>query len=365
VIVVSVACSIGVLVSILALSAGLRRAYVSGGSDAIAIVLSRDAEFEWRSSLSRSDVQAVMNAQGIAYGSIGGVRTVLASPEFRAQLPPVPGAADGSIQVRGVNPAGVSPELRPQFRIVSGRMFRPGVQELIIGAGIVRVHGNGMGGSIIMPDGEWPIVGTFTDGGSIAESDLLGDADTLMASLKLSTYSSVLLAMAEPAAFNRIADHLQQDPGLKVSVERQSAYLMRAGIQQSQYFRTLAFTIGAMMAVGALFACLKILYASVGSRSREMATLRAMGYARTAVAASVVAEGLLLAVLGALIGSAVAWLLLDGRHVADYDSAFSLAVTPEIVLLGLAWAVVLTLLGSIMPAMRAARLTVVDALRGE
>jgi putative ABC transport system permease protein len=363
VIVVSIACTIGVLISLLALASGLRRAYVSAGSAGVAIVLSRDAGFEWRSSLPRSAVLAVLDAPGIAQGRVGEVSSPLVSPEFRAQLPPVPGAADGSVQVRGVQTVGTSPAIRPNLRIVSGRMFRAGAQELIIGAGMARTHGSDIGGSIIMPDGPWPIVGTFTDGGSITESDLMGDADTLMATLKRDSYSSITVALDSSAAFERFARSLREDPVLRASAERQTDYLRRVGGVQARYFSTLAFAIGFVMAAGALFACIKLLYASVGARSQEMATLRAMGFARLSVAFSVLAEGALLAAVGALIGGGAAWLIFDGHHASDYDRSFAMEVTAQMVLAGVGWAVALTVLGGILPAMRAARLTVIEVLR--
>ena len=363
VIVASVACTIGVLVSILALSTGLKQAWTRGGSDRVAVVLGRDAAFVYESTLTRADIAAVADTPGIARDTVDGAPVVLASGEFRAQLPPVPRAADGSIQVRGIPPVGINSTIRPAFRIESGRMFRPGAQELIIGVGIARAHGAHIGATMLMPDGEWPIVGTFSDGGSITESDLMGDADTLAASLRRDAFSHVLVALEDPDAFDRFANALRTNSALRVSIERQSDFLARVGGDAARYFSALAWSVGLVMTVGALFACVKILYASVSVRTQEMATLRALGYARVPVAASVLAEGVVLAVIGAVLGGAVAWLLFDGRYAADYNRMFTMAVTPGLLIAGIGWAAVPALIGGLVPALRAARLQVVEGLR--
>lgn len=363
VIVASVACTIGVLVSILALATGLRRAYTSGVSDAVAVVLAGDAALESRSMLSGPQMLTVLDAPGIARGTVQGSERLLASAEFRAQLPAVPRAADGSIQVRGVQPTGLSPAIRPEFRIIAGRSFRPGAQELIIGAKVASRHGARIGGSILMPDGYWPVVGTFVDGGSITEGELMGDADTVRATMKRASYSRMLVALESPAHFEQFSAWVSSNQSLNVLVERQSDYQRRIGGEEARYFTAIAWSVGLVMALGALFACVKILYANVSARAREMATLRAMGYGRLPVAASVLSEGILLAVLGALLGGCAAWLLFDGRQAADYNRMFTMVVTPGLLMAGVGWAVILATVGGAIPAWRAAQLQVVEVLR--
>jgi putative ABC transport system permease protein len=358
VLVVSVACVVGVLISMLSVTAGMLRAYRSGEDPRLAIVLSPDSNAEFGGGIPADAVGTIFNAPGIDKSADG---PLLADAEFVFWVPPTGRYSIGAPTLRGIGRAGLM--LRPNLRIVEGRLFHPGEQEVVIGITAARAFRLHVGERVRLPGGSWPIVGAFTDDGSIVESQYLGDAATLMAAGQMSGFSSVLVKLRSPAAFDEFAHWIANNPTLKETAERQSEFALRTGHQYSAYFTALAYVVGAMMALGALFGTVKLMYAAVGVRIREIATLRAIGYQPLPVACSVLLETILLALSGALLGSGSAWLLFNGRHVVQARSVFDLAVSPRLIGVGVAWALVLAIVGGFPPALRAARLSVADALR--
>jgi putative ABC transport system permease protein len=249
------------------------------------------------------------------------------------------------------------------MQLVSGRMFEPGKQELIVGIGAQKLYRHlAIGEKVILPGGEWPIVGSFRSG-DILEGQLIGDSDTLMAATKHPNYNTVILRLASFDSLSALRQALTTNPALSVHVERHSDWYKKTVDNSTGLFTTLAYAIGGIMAIGALFGCLNTMYAAVGARSREIATLRALGFNAFPVAVSVVLEAMLLAVTGALLGAAIAWSLYDGKQDAFGTVVFTLRVPPAMVAIGIIWAVVLALLGGIFPSVRAARIPIVDALR--
>jgi putative ABC transport system permease protein len=216
---------------------------------------------------------------------------------------------------------------------------------------------------VLLAGGPWAIVGMFADNGSMLESEMLADTDTLIADGQVSAYDNVLVKLENVAAFDDFAHWLATNPTLNETAERQSDYALRTAHRNSAFFTSLAYAVAAMMALGALFGTVKLMYAAVNVRTRELATLRAIGYQPLPVALSVLFETLVLALFGALVGVALAWLLFNDKHVLQARNVFDLSVSPRLVGLGLAWAVVLALLGGLPPAIRAARRSVTDALR--
>jgi putative ABC transport system permease protein len=253
--------------------------------------------------------------------------------------------------------------MTPNVKIVSGRRFRPGTRELIVGtAAAQQFAGMDVGDKVILPDGEWRIVGLFTAGGSAGESEVIGDSETEMTALRRTDYSSVIVRLATPQSLDVFKKALLSNPALSVTVERESDFLRRV-TQAFAFLAVIAYIVAGIMAIGAVFGALNTMYAAVSTRTREIATLRALGFGATPVVVSVVAEALLLAVSGALIGAAIAWLLFDGKQHYINSTVYYLTVTPGLVLLGLVWAAVIAFLGSLLPAVQAARLQIIDALR--
>lgn len=362
VIVVGMACVVGVLVSMLSFSAGLARSIESAAAPDRAIVIRTGGRDEYGTAITREAVVAISNAPGMRMDAD---RQPIASAENINNVPTT--RRDGQLPtrmiLRGVGPKAFA--LRPEFKLVSGRMFRPGTNELVGGtAAQAQFENLDIGDKVIMPDGEWEIVGSFETGGDLVEGQLLGDAETVMASRRSPGFGSVIVRLESPDTFESFRSALLANPALDVDVRRQSDFYSQTAGQFITFFTTVAYLLGGIIGIGALFGTVNIMHSAVATRTREIATLRALGYGAAPVAISVLAEALLLAIAGALIGAAVAWLLFDGnRNSWGGFVVFDLAVTPRLFLIGMGWALGIALLGGAFPAIRAARLPVATALR--
>jgi putative ABC transport system permease protein len=358
VIVIGMACVVGVLTSMLSVTAGLTRAYLRDEDAARAIVWAEGAHFDQSRSLKPDVIGTILDAPGIARED--GVP--LADPEFMMWLPPVQGFAAGSLQLRGIGPAGLA--LRPAFRIVAGHMFGAGMRELAVGVGAARKFGLHVGSEVRLRDGKWPIVGVFSCGADIIESYLVGDALTVMAARRSPGFAQVIVQLVDTQAYPGFQKWLMENPAIGVSVERKTDYDLRVVGADTSFFTRMSYIIGVMMALGSLFGVVKIMYGAVRARTREIGTLRAIGFGSTPVALSVLLEAALLGAVGAVVGAAIAWLIFDGREMWVWG-AFKLHVSPHLWLLGLAWAIITSLLGGLAPALRAGRLPPSEALRAE
>jgi len=362
VIVACMACVVGVLLSVLAVTNGLLRIYDISGSPARAIVFSRDAvsfggRVEETSTVPPEALAPLIGAPGLAKDVHG---EPMMDAEILAMLPPTPSFPGGSLWLWGLDARRLS--LQPRFEIVAGRLFRPGLHEMIIGTGARRVFGLNVGDKFAMADGEWPIVGEFSTGG-INDSAMMSDAATVMSALRRTNFNSVVVGLENPAVFDAFKGWVTSNPALTLTAERQSAYYQQIAWRTSAFFTAMACISGLVMALGALFGTMKILHSAIDSRSREIATLSAIGYDPWPIAISVVLEGVALSMLGALLGALVARVLVDGRQEIIWNAIFSLSVSPGLIALGIAWAILLAILGGIVPAVRAARLPVAEALR--
>ena len=359
VIVISVACVTGVLLSMLAMADGLSHAYGRGGDERLTIVTSTRSDGEDFSSIARGDVATILDAPGVARSADG---SPLASAEIRQYVNPTDPLVGNGFSVRGISSAG--PALRPQFRVVEGRMFHAGARELIAGVGVQRLTGLKTGDTLILQDGEWPVVGIFSAGGSITESQVLGDVDTVMTAMRWQTFNSVLVRLDRPQSLELFSRWLRENPTLRVKAENLAAFNVRTHTGSTiRFFKSIAYVVSAVLAIGALFGAVKLLYSGVRARTREIATLRAIGYDPLPVAASVMLESIVLSLAGALLGACVAWLVFDGKQTSYYQDVFSLSISMQSFALGAGWALMLALLGGALPATRAARLPVTEALR--
>ena len=253
VIVVGMACVVGVLTSMLSLTAGLTRAYLRPEDATRAIVWKGSANFDQSRSLHRDVIGTILDAPGIAKGPDG---APLADAEYLMRLPPIEGFAAGSLELRGVGPAGLA--LRPAFRIVAGRMFRTGMRELVAGVGAARKFGLTVGSEVQLRDGKWPIVGVFSCDADIVESYLVGDAVTVMAATRRQGFAQVIAQLVDAKAYPEFQTWLTGNPALAVSVERKTDYDLRVVGSNTAFFTQMAYVIGAIMALGALFGVVKI-----------------------------------------------------------------------------------------------------------
>ena len=369
VIVVGIATVVAVLISVLAMSQGFLETVSRSGRPERAIVLGRNANSESSGSFPRDSAITILNSPGIKKGADG---SPVASAEFLAPvlLPENRGGRDAFIVVRGVGSQAFA--LRPEIRLVEGRMFKAGLNEMIAGrAAQTRLNGVRVGGIIPMPNGDWAVTGIFESNGDSHESEFFTDANTLIAAMRRGeVFNSATVWLEDGAAYAKLKDAISTNPTLSVDVKTEPAYFEESSRQMVQLLKIVAYVIGGFMALGAMFGAMNTMYSAISARALEIATLRAIGFGAGPVVISVFAETLLLAVVGALVGAAVAWLFFDGNLVSTASTTsrsqltFALSVTPGLVATGATFALVIGALGGLFPAIRAARRPVATALRG-
>jgi putative ABC transport system permease protein len=359
VIVVGLGATVGVLLSMMSLTEGLAEAYIHAGDPGRAIIVTSGVDNENQSSISRDTAAVISQEPGIAKDAAG---QPLADTAINMAIPILrKNGSKGYATLRGLGSQGIA--IRPEFKLVAGRMFMPGKREMIVGVGAQdQFQHTAVGDKVIMPDGEWPIVGSYHTG-DILDGEYLADSDTLMPAIRKTAYSAVIVRLTSQDALTILNRALAANPSLSVAATRHSDWYKRAAANNTSLFATLAYAIGTIMAVGALFGCLNTMYAAVSARGREIATLRALGFGAFPVAISVILEAMLLAVIGAAIGAAIAWALYNGRQDSFGGAVFVLTVSPALIGLGLFWAVGVALLGGLLPSIHAARIPIVDALR--
>ena len=358
--VIGVACVVAVMVSLLAIGAGLLKSAESGAEPDRAIVLSSGATAAYMGQISRQQAAIVADAPGIKTGPDG-------KPMAEPQATIIVEVTKKSGGTTNTGIVGTSPrwlQLDPHFRLTRGRMFRPAVRELIVGKSAAAQFTNmQVGDHLRLRGSEWTVVGQFEAGGGLSQTVLMGDPDTVLAAFDRNAFQSVAVQLQSPAAFRRFKDALTSNPQLQVEVKPMAQYVKDQLAQVTGLLNFVGYFVGVIMGVGAVFGAINTMYAAVDSRSREIATLRAIGFGGGAVLVSVMVESLLLALPGALLGAAAAWLLFNG-HAANIASlSFPLAVTPALVVLGIVWSLFIGLIGGFLPSIRAARLPVATALR--
>lgn len=360
VIVAGMACVSGVLLSLLSVTEGMQQAYRSTGDPRSVIIVSHGSLREDNSSIPRDQARIVVNAPGIARGPDG---TPLADSSFVTGIP-VPSKKNGAtIYARLVTFGKMGTALRPSFHLVAGRMFRPGMQELIVGPlAQTKFKGMAVGDKVTMPNGQWPIVGMFATG-DLLDGVLAGDTETVLQAMRRNSYNTVTVRLVSPGAFPAFRAGLTHNPVLTVDVMRLSDWNARVGADNVAFFHVFIYGVSIILAVGALFGCFNTMYAAVESRGREIATLRALGYGGAAVALSVILEASALSVAGSLIGASVAWYLYNGVQGGMGWDFFRLTVSPAMFGMAILWALAVSVLGGLLPSLRAARWTVADAMR--
>lgn len=365
VIVVGLAGVVAVFTALLAMAAGFRSTLESAGRADVALVLRGGSQAELNSGLTREQATIIKQAPGVAAGADG---QPLASAEVMviAELMKTGEQSGSNITVRGVEAAGF--ELRPKLRIVEGRRFKPGLKELIVGRGVTQqFQGAGLGKTLRMRGSDWTVVGVFKSGDA-NESELWADAEVAQSAFNRQGFSSVRLQLADPKGLQAVKDALTADPRVNVDVESEQSYFSGQTKNFRQTIGALAGVVTFIMALGATFAALNTMYAAVGTRSREIATLRAIGFGGFPVVLSIMIESLVLALVGGALGAALAYILFNNMAVSTLGSnftqvVFQFAVTPALVADGLIIAVAIGMLGGFFPALRAARQPVTTALR--
>ncbi|MEI6567224.1 MAG: ABC transporter permease [Verrucomicrobiota bacterium] len=356
-----------VLVGVLSIGAGFRRALEMSGSPRNVVVLRSGAETEMVSGLTREDVNLISETPGLSRGPDG----PLSSAELFViiNLPARSTGMDANVPMRGVEKAAF--QIRDQFKIESGRALEWGRNEVMVGSGAARQFaGLEVGGKIPVGRFEWPVVGIFSAGGGTAESEIWTDARVLQSAYNRGdSYQSVQAQLESPSGFQSFKDALTTNPRLNVKVVRQSDYYAEQSTSVTKLITTLGFIVALLMAFGAVFGALNTMYTSVSVRKREIATLRALGFGSSAVIVSVMLESLALALFGGLLGGCLAYGAFNGFQTATMNwqsfsqVTFAFRVTPELLIQGIVWAALIGLIGGLFPALRAARVSISAALR--
>ena len=364
VVVVGIGGVVAVLVAILAMAAGFSATLNRSGSPDRAIVL--------RGGSSTAELSSTIdNRQRQLVGALDGVRLSSGELYTVADIPKRATLLPSNVVIRGVEQSAF--EIRPELRIIEGRNFTPGRNELIAGrAAGQQFLGIDLGATVELRQSEWEVVGLFEADGSAYESELWTDlAIAQSAFRRFSLISSMRVLLEQPDVIDAVQAEFDNNPSIDLSITSEEEFFR----DQSQFLTTLitgfGYGVALIMAVGAMFAALNTMYAAVSTRTVEIATLRALGFGATPVVVSVLAESVALALVGGLLGAAVAWFGFNGYTVSTLNQgsfsqvAFDFAVSPDILATGIVWALSLGLAGGLFPALQAARLPISRALRGD
>ena len=366
VVVVCMAGVTAVMVSMLAMAEGFQRTYATSGRPDRIVVIGSGENFEGSSSIARDQAPVLLDTPGLRRLADG---TPAASLErYAVSALAMRSGADGNVVVRGVGPRVL--DVRPEVRLVAGRWFEPGLRELVVGRGAAdQFAGLEPGATVTLSDVAWTVTGVFAAGGSALESEAWGDAEVVMTAFSLTSYSSMTALLESPASFERCRDAIAGNPRLQHAAQRETDYFAGQTGILGRGMRAIGWLVGSIMGLGALFAAVNTMYASVESRSVEIGTLRALGFPGVPIVVSVLIESVALCLVGAAIGGAGAWLAFNGHVISTVNGAsftqvaFAFAVTPALLLQGGVLACVVGVAGGLPPAVRAVRMPLVEALR--
>jgi putative ABC transport system permease protein len=364
VIVIGITCVVAVYISVLAMGSGFQNTLAGSARSDRIIVLRGGSDAELNSNLTREDIDAIIDAPGIA-SDADGHRLLSREIVTVVALPTIATGSDSNVTLRGVGPAAV----RPELQILQGRMFTPAVRELIVGQGASKqFRGLGLGSILHFRNADWTVTGIFSTHGDIHESELLADVDTVASAISRTGYSSAVALLTDNAAFPAFKDALTSNPRLTVDVQRETDYYAAQSAQLTKTIDVLGTLVATIMGIGATFGALNSMYSAVAVRGRELATLRAIGFRPVPLMLSVMTEALLLSLLGGLFGALIAWVLFNGHTVSTLGGAFAqvvfkLSVTPQLIAEGILWACIIGMLGGFFPAVRMVRVSVTEGLR--
>jgi len=358
---------VAVMVGVLSIAQGILRTMESSASPDNVVVLRSGSSSEMMSIMNGDDARIVSEGPGLARNEGG----ALASPELFViiNLLKRGTGTDANVPLRGVTRT--APLVRENFRIVDGRMFEWGLSEVVVGVGAqIEFEGLGIGSTISVNQEEWPVVGVFETGGGLAETEIWVDASVLQPAYRRgNSYQSVYAKLDSPDDFEGFKDALTSDPRLNVKPMREADYYAEQSTMLYNLITGLGTLIAVIMGFGAIFGALNTMYTAVSARSREIATLRALGFHSGPVVISVLMESLMLALVGGVIGAALAWWAFDGFRAATLNFtsfsqvAFAFDVSASLLLRGISFALLIGLVGGLFPAVRAARQPISSALR--
>lgn len=355
-----------VFATVLMLDAGLEKTLVSTGEYDNVVVIRKGAETEVQSAIDRNQASIMEMHPSVAIGEDG---RPLASKEAVVLISLVKSGSNkpSNVVIRGVSPTGLG--LRPQVKLVAGRMFKAGSSEIIVGSSVAKgFSGTQIGEHLRFAQRDWTVVGTFDAGGSGFDSEIWGDVDQLMQSFRRTSYSSMVVRLAQTNLFDRFKADIDVDPRLADEAKREQAFYSDQSKALSTFINILGFTLSMIFSIAAMIGAMITMYASVANRVAEIGTLRALGFKRVNVLAAFLVEAMLLGLVGGTAGLGCAALMQFASFSTTNfqtfaDLSFRFILTSAIVVKTLAFSVAMGLIGGFLPAMRAARMNIVDALR--
>ena len=355
-----------VFATVLMLAAGLESTLVATGQDDNVVVIRRASQTEVQSGVDRGQAGIVESLPDIAVGQ-DGQKLISKEPVVLINLPKRETGRPSNVVIRGVTAAGLA--LRPQVKLVAGRLFRPGTSEIVAGRAIASgFRGAGLGETLRFASRDWIVVGIFDAGGSGFDSEIWGDAEQMLQAFRRAGFSSLIFRLADASRFDAVKAELEADPRLTVEAKRETRFYAEQSERLATFISYLGTTISVIFSIGAVIGAMITMYASVASRTSEIGTLRALGFSRTAILTAFLTEALLLGLLGGAAGLAAASFMqalsISTTNFQTFaELAFSFKLTPPIVLWSLLFALAMGFVGGFLPAVRAARMEIVDALR--
>lgn len=358
---------VAILVGVLSMREGFRVALDQSGATDVAIVLRSGSASELSSGITLDQTRIIAGASSVAKKA----GAPLASPELYVviDVPMRSTGTDSNVPLRGISMPAT--QVRKHFKLVQGRMFTPGHFEVIVGRGAAsQFSGLDVGKRTRWGNTEWEVVGMFEDGGSVSESEVWTDATVLQGTYRRgATFQSVRLQLPSAGAIKQLKDELSVDPRLNVRVLSEYEYYSEQSKALATLINAVGYTVAFLMGLGAIFGALNTMYSAVSARTREIATLRALGFGAWPVVSSVVSESLFLGLVGGALGCLVAYLGFNGIRASTLNFAsfsqitFAFTVTPALLGKGLLYALLLSFIGGIMPGIRAAKLPIISGLR--
>ncbi len=363
VIVVGIGGVVAVLVGLLSMATGFSAALNSTGKADRALIMREGSTSEMNGAMSAGQRATIRAMEEVATAS-GETYVVAAIEKIGTDVP-------ANVVVRGVEPP--SFDIRPEVKIIEGRRFEPGRAEIIVGVKAAsQFKGLGVGETLKVRDQSWQVVGHFVAGGSVTESEIWADLANVQSAFRRGgTSNTMRVQLVSPEAALKLNKRLREDPRFDLMVRTEREHYAEQSRDRATLINDFGVAVGIIMAIGAVFAALNTMYSAVSSRTVEIATLRALGFSSLPVVVSVMIEAMALALLGGLLGGGLVWLAFDGYTASTLNNAsfsqvaFDFAVTGDLLQMGLTWALALGLIGGLFPALRAARLPITTALRGE
>ena len=355
-----------VFATVLMLAAGLEQTLVATGQDDNVVVIRRSSQTEVQSGIPRLQAGIVESLPQIAVGE-DGRPLVSKEPVVLINLPKRATGKPANVVIRGVTSAGLA--LRPQVKLVEGRMFQPGTAEVIAGRSIADgFQGAGLGETLRFASRDWTVVGVFDAGHTGFDSEIWGDAEQMLQAFRRTGFSSMLFRLNDSHDFDAVKAAIESDPRLQLEAKREKRFYAEQSEALSKFISYLGTGISIIFSIGAVIGAAITMYASVASRTAEIGTLRALGFSRGAILSAFLGEALLLGLLGGVVGligaSMMQALSISTTNFQTFaEIAFSFALTPKIVIVSLIFALAMGFVGGFLPAARAARMKIVDALR--